>query len=414
MPFLKFLRSNAPFLAAGVLLSYLSSFGQTFFISVFAGEIRGEYALSHGDWGTIYALGTLASAAVMLYSGALTDRFRVRSLGIAVLVGLAGACGAMATTSVVWALPFVIFALRLMGQGMTSHLSGVAMARWFSASRGRALAISALGFSLGEVTLPIGFVALKPLMDWRMLWLVAAGIVLCSVPVLNRLLRLERTPQSMAQDEQSLGMGCRHWTRGQVLRHPLFWMVLPAMMAPASFGSAFFFQQVHLAEVKGWDHLALVSIFPLYSIAAVASMLASGWAVDRFGSARLMPLYQLPYALFFLLFPMADTLVAAAPVMLLMGLTAGAQTTVPVAFWAEFYGTRHIGAIKATAMSAMVLGSAIGPVATGLLIDAGIGFPSQMMAISLFFLASSALVLAGVRIARRDLPPAPKIDVARP
>ena len=39
------------------------------------------------------------------------------------------------------------------------------------------------------------------------------------------------------------------------------------------------------------------------------------------------------------------------------------------AFWAEFYGTRHIGAIKAMAAALMVFGSAIGPGLTGALID---------------------------------------------
>ena len=73
----------------GCVLTFMSSFGQTFFISIFAGEIRAEFGLSHGEWGGIYALGTLASAIVMVWSGGLTDRFRVRTLGPVVLVCLA-------------------------------------------------------------------------------------------------------------------------------------------------------------------------------------------------------------------------------------------------------------------------------------------------------------------------------------
>ena len=57
-----FLRENAPYLGAGFILTFASSFGQTFFISVFAGEIQGAYSLSHGEWGGIYALATTASA----------------------------------------------------------------------------------------------------------------------------------------------------------------------------------------------------------------------------------------------------------------------------------------------------------------------------------------------------------------
>ena len=85
-----FLRRNASWLAAGALLSFLSSFGQTFSISVFAGEIRGECGLTHGGWGAIYSLATMASAAVV--TGALIDRglnFPGQALGIAAYFVLA-------------------------------------------------------------------------------------------------------------------------------------------------------------------------------------------------------------------------------------------------------------------------------------------------------------------------------------
>jgi len=64
-----FLFKNAPFLTAGVLLTFMSSFGQTFFISIFAGEIRTAFNLSHGAWGGIYTIGTFLSAIVMVWAG---------------------------------------------------------------------------------------------------------------------------------------------------------------------------------------------------------------------------------------------------------------------------------------------------------------------------------------------------------
>ena len=401
MPFFAFLRANAKFLFAGFLLALLSSFGQTFFISIFAAEIRAEFGLSHGDWGAIYGIATTASAAVMLWAGGLTDRFRVRVLGLWVLAGLALACLVMAANPFAGLLVVSIFLLRFFGQGMVSHVSAIAMARWFVASRGRALAIAALGFSLGEATLPLIFVAAKEVLHWRALWGMAALAILLAMPVLLWLLTLERTPQNIGAGEQATGMGGRQWTRGQALRHPLFWAALPMLLAPPAFNTAFFFHQVHLAEVKGWGHAALVALFPVYSAATVAAMLASGWAVDRWGTARMMPLYQLPLALFFLLMGGVEGLAPAAAVMVLMGLTSGAAATVPVAFWAEFYGTAHIGAIKATAAAVMVLGSAIGPALTGALIDGGLDFPGQMAAIAAYIVAASALVGLGIAATSR-------------
>jgi MFS family permease len=399
-----FLRSNAAFLLTGALLTLTSSFGQTFFISVFAGQIMESFSLTDGEWGLIYSAGTTASAVVMVWSGVLTDRFRVRTLGALVLVGLAGACLFMAFNPFAALLPLSIFLLRFTGQGMTSHIAVVAMARWFVASRGKALAVASGGFALGEALLPMIFVWAMTLTDWRNLWIIAALFILSMVPLMQRLLRQERTPQSLAEGDVATGMGGRHWTRGQMLRHPLFWFVLPSVLGPSAFITAMFFQQVHLAEVKGWSHVSLVALFPLYTIIATLFMLVTGWALDRFGTARLMPFYQLPLALGFLVMSQAGGLWAAALGFGLLAISVGANGTLPSAFWAEFYGTRHLGGIKSIATAAMVLGSAIGPAISGLLIDRGISFPDQMGAISLWFVMASGLLWFGVSTAARTLP----------
>lgn len=401
MPFLAFLRENARWLAAGALLAFLSSFGQTFVISVFAGEIRAEFGLSHGEWGAIYAAGTAASAALMIWAGGLADRFRVATLGAGVLVALAGAAAFMALNPSALLLPAVIFALRFTAQGMASHVALVAMARWFVATRGRALAVATLGFQLGEAALPLTFVWLKARIDWHLLWLGVAGLVLAMVPVLFALLRQERVP--LADDTGGggqPGLGGRHWTRGEVLRHPLLWAMLPGLVGFPAFVTAFWFQQVHFAAVKGWEHLSLVAVFPLGTLAFVVATLGFGLAIDRWGSARVMPFYLLPLAAGFVVLGLTGSLFGAAAGVVLMGLSGGGQATLPAACWAEFYGTRHLGAIKAAVASAMIAGSAAGPAISGALIDAGIAMPVQLLAYGGWFAASALLMGQGLARAR--------------
>lgn len=404
MAFLDFLRRNAPFLSVGVLLTFCSSFGQTFFISIFAGEIRATFDLSHGDWGFLYSVGTTLAAAVMVWTGILTDTFRVRVLGPVVLACLAAACLLMATASSWWALAFAIFALRFCGQGMSTLVATVAMARWFVAARGKALSVSRTGVEFGSAVLPVSFVALMGAVDWRILWLAAAGIVLLILPLLWPLLRLERTPRSIAKDDQSAGMGGDHWTRGRMLRHPLYWLAVPMLVAPPAFSTAFFFLQVHLAETKGWAHLSLVSIFPIFTGTALLAMFVSGPIIDRVGTARLMPLVVLPMAIGFLGIALAGSLTVAALSVGLMGFTQGLNNTVPPAFWAEFYGTRYLGGIKALAAAVMVFGTAVGPALTGALIDLGIPFDDQLWGISTYFVGAAMLVSFGVARARGSLP----------
>ncbi|MBS8224886.1 MFS transporter [Vannielia litorea] len=403
MGLLGFLRGNAPFLLAGALLSFTSSYGQTFFISIFAGEIMGSFGLSDGQWGLIYTIGTTISAITMIWAGTLTDRYRVRALANVVGPGLALACLAMAAVSNPILLVFVIFTLRLFGQGLFSHLSMVAMARWFVGRRGMALSIASLGFALGQAILPVAFAAALPSVSWRWLWVISAALVLAALPVLAMLLRTERTPQSVAKATPSAGMGGQHWTRADMLRHPLFWFSIPVVLGPAAWGTALFFQQVHFTTIKGWALVDYVALMPIFTALSICSTFATGALIDRFGTSWLMRLYMLPFSLGFLILWQAQTLWGAGLGLGTVALGVGAQAALPGSYWAEFYGTRYIGSIKAAAGAVMVFGSAIGPGISGWLIDAGLTFEDQLPWIAAYFICAAASISFGIGLTRRRL-----------
>ncbi|MFO7859138.1 MAG: MFS transporter [Ectothiorhodospiraceae bacterium] len=387
---------NARALAAGILLAFLGSFGQTYFISIFAGEIRHTFDLSHGQWGGIYTLGTAASAIAMIWAGEWTDRLRARAIGAITLVFLALSCLAMALTPSAWVLPVVVFALRLAGQGMSVHVALVAMGRWFQASRGKAISVATLGGNAGEALLPLLFVALLAQTDWRVLWVVAACLALLGVPVLFTLLTREQPPESWTTTDESVGMQGLHWSRNQAFRHWLFWFIFPALIGPAAFTTAFFFHQVHFAAIKGWPHVDLVALFPGYMAVMIASMAIAGWLLDKIGTARLMPWIQLPMIVAFTLFAHGESLMIALIGLSFLALTSGANAVIPNAFWAEFYGTRNLGSIKAMATAVMVLGTALGPGLSGLLIDLGRGLEAQYQIAAGYFLVTTALMRIGI------------------
>ncbi|MEM7616339.1 MAG: MFS transporter, partial [Pseudomonadota bacterium] len=271
-----------------------SSFGQTYFISIFAGEIRAEFGLSHSTWGGIYAVGTLASAALMLLIGGVADGHAARKLATLNLIAFALLCLAMAAVPTAALLPLVIFGLRFCGQGMMGHLAIVSVGRWFKAQRGRAVSVVSSGYSVGEAILPVTFVFLMVTVGWRGAWVAAALLILLFIPLLRRLLSTERAPQGLAEADQSLGMGGHHWTRGQAVGHWLFWACIPGLLAHPIFGTAFFFQQVHMVEQKGWALESFAALFPLYTAASIAALFAGGALVDRLGVGRIMPFYLLP------------------------------------------------------------------------------------------------------------------------
>lgn len=404
MTILSFLSANRRWLAAGALLTFISSFGQTYFISIFAGRIMEEFALSHGEWGALYFTGTLTSGLLMIWAGGLADRFRARTLAVLVMLALMVTCLIMAANRSAWVLVVIIFALRFTGQGMLSHIAVVAMARWYVAARGKAIAIAGLGFAAGEASLPLVFVAALGVVDWRWLWVLVAGVTLLATPLLIWLLSRERTPGTEFAAAHATGMNGLHWTRARTIRDWRFWGLIPLATVSSIFGTALFFQQVHLAEVKGWNHVQLVALFPVFTGTAVVSGLVFGALLDRVGAVRLWAWMPLPMAAGFAVLSLGDTIAGAGLAFFLIGLAQGGNATTGAAFWAEAYGTAHVGAIKALATALMVIGSAIGPALTGALIDAGVTFPEQMLGIAAYMVIVSGWSGWVTRSVAVDLP----------
>lgn len=199
MPFLVFLRTNLRWLGAGLLLTFFSAFGQTYFISLSAGELRETFDLSHGAFGGLYMGATLCSAISLTYVGKFVDTHPLALVAGAVVFGLALFSSAMASVSSVTMLFFVLFGLRLFGQGMMTHVAMTAMGRWYEAQRGRAVSIAALGMQCSEAILPLTYVALAAGLGWRGTWWAGAGVLLLvALPLLLLLLRVERVPRGAA------------------------------------------------------------------------------------------------------------------------------------------------------------------------------------------------------------------------
>lgn len=399
MSFLRFVRENLRWLATGVALAFASSFGQTFFISLFSADIRRDYGLTDGEWGITYTAATLISAAGLIQAGKLADRLTTRSLAAMVLLLYAVVTLAMAGNGAVWLLIPIVGGLRFCGQGMMSHLCMTAMGRWFRAGRGRAVAVAGLGFSLGEASLPMLVETLVPLIGWRGVWIgVAVLLVTVFLPLLTWLMAWERKPQGTLGEQGTPGLGARHWTRREAAGHWLFWAILPGVLAPSFIGTSVFFHSVHLSEVKGWDFAVIARAYPVYAGVTICFSFISGSLIDRWGATVLLPVYLLPISAGMAVLGLATAEVSVFVAFALLGTTQGIATAFLGALWPELYGTRHLGSVRALAISAMVISTAVGPGLTGGLIDWGVPFTTQVLWMAAYCLAVSAMFLG---IARR-------------
>lgn len=387
-----FLRHNFRWIAGGFLLTLFSSFGQTFFIALSAGEIRATFGLTHGEFGMLYMIATLASALTLPWLGRIVDWYSTRKVIFIIVPALALACSAMAFNRSLLLLPIVIYALRLFGQGMMTQTAFTATARWFVGNRGRAISLVTLGHNTGEAIFPLLFVFVAATSGWRGAWIAAAiCLLLVTLPAATALIRAEREPR--ADDPKPMASAAPDRTRAEVLRDPLFYLLLMGIMAPGFIGTTIFFHQVYLVELRGWTLEVFASSFVLMSLMTITFALIAGYLIDRFSALRLLPGFLFPLAIACLVLGSQDAQWSAFLFMGLLGISYGLTSTLFGALWPEIYGLAHLGAIRAIVVAVMVFSTAMGPGITGFLIDAGVSYPAQIVAMGLYCLGAMALMV---------------------
>lgn len=395
--YLSLFRDHSRPLTFGLLLAFLSSFGQTFFISLSGAHVRERFGLSHGDFGTIYSIATLGSGLLMIWAGALLDRVPTGRYTAAAFSGLAVAAVAYASAPNIVVLAASIFALRLFGQGMLSHASVTSMARRFQRDRGKAIGIATLGHPAGEAVLPTIAIAATALLGWTTTWWAIACLVLLVMASRPHRLLDHSDDGSVAAGLNAPMSGATpgpvpiDYTRGEVLRDWRFYLFLPSMLGPPAIGTGFFFHQLLLAQTKGWPLPLLTTSFIGYAAGSVLAAVVTGSLVDRFRSTTLTRFYLLPMAAGTLALAFVDGVVSAPGFFVLAGITTGATGVVVPSVLADLYGIRHIGAIRALAAAIMVLATAVTPGLMGVLVDGGVGMEDIALGCAAYLVAASLL-----------------------
>ena len=368
------LRQEWRFLLYGLLMSFWSSLGQTFFISLFSQDIRISLDLTHGEFGSYYALSTTASALTLFWLGKLADTVSVPRLSLMTLGGVCLAALHFSFVSSVISLILGFYLLRLSGQGMMYHVYSTAVTRRYIATRGRALALCGLGMPLGEAAFPFLVILSLSMTDWRTIWFILPLFAFFSfapsIPFLTRRTSSQDGPGRAARDNLEMPNNKFSVRRGIVMRDSAFWAVIIwLMMVPSFTITGLFFHQIYIAGEKAVPLWLWSSNYIWYALAAVSSAFFSGYLIDRYSAHRVAYITQIPMLVACLLLWWGQGIFWLPVFFVLFGVGGGMIPPLVNALLAERYGTGWLGEIKALAMPMNVFASALSPALMGILID---------------------------------------------
>jgi predicted MFS family arabinose efflux permease len=356
----------------GFIFTFFSSFGQSYFLGLFNSSIREALSITHGQFGSIYASATLCSSLLLIWVGKKIDDVNIFKFAFFVIILLSFACFFFSRITSVFLLFIAIFLMRFSGQGMMSHTASTTISRYFTKTRGRALSISWFGLSSAEFIMPVLMVYLLTFIDWQNLWLIFSISVLIILPIASFLLIKNLNLDSReANDENIKEVEIKQWKRLEVIKDYRFYIISSNMLAMPWIFTGFAVFQSFIQTSKGWGPYVIAQSFMSYSVLSVLTLFLSGFLIDKFTSRKLLIYMNIPLLLSVIVLFFFDTPITAFIFLGLVGISNGFANILGSSTWAELYGVKYLGSIKALTTALMVFATAFGTALFGYLIDIG-------------------------------------------
>ena len=364
---------NKKVIIFGFIFTFFSSFGQSFFLGLFNAPIRNELGISHGQFGSIYASATICSSLLLIWVGKKIDDYRILNYSFFVVLLLFASTLFFSFINSIYFLAIAIFLMRLSGQGLMSHASTTTISRFFERSRGKALSTIWFGLSTAEFILPVLVTYFFLIYSWRTVWQGIAILIILFLPfvILNTIKSVNLDSREVDNNPKLKKLKIKSWRRSEVIKDYKFYIVSLNMLAMPWMATGIFVYQSFISESKMWAVYTIPKAFMVYSITSIVTLFLSGFLVDKFTGRKLILFMNIPLLLaMFVLFQFYHE-VFAYIFLGLIGVSNGLANILGSSTWAEIYGVKYIGSIKALTTAFMVFSTAFGTAVFGLLIDNG-------------------------------------------
>ena len=379
----------------GFIFTFFSSFGQSFFLGLFNAPIRNELGISHGQFGNIYATATICSSLLLIWVGKKIDDYRILNYSFFVIILLFLSSLFFSFINSIYFLALGIFLMRFSGQGLMSHTSTTTISRFFERTRGKALSTAWFGLSTSEFILPVLVTYLLVIYSWRSVWQGIAILVIIFLPIviLNTIKSIQLDSREESKNNDYKKIEIKSWRRRDVIKDYRFYIVSLNMLAMPWIATGVFVYQSFISDSKMWATYTIPKAFMVYSITSIVTLFISGFLVDKFTGRKLILFMNIPLLLaMFTLFHFNHEIFAYI-FLGLIGVSNGLANILGSSTWAEIYGVKYIGSIKALTTAFMVFSTAFGTAVFGLLIDNGFTIENIAFTAAFYILISLFLLV---------------------
>jgi len=382
----------------GLIFTFFSSFGQSFFLGIFNSSIRNELSISHGQFGTIYAIATLFSSFLLIWVGKKIDDIKISKFSLLVILLLSFSCFFFSKISSILYLFFAIFLMRFSGQGMMSHTATTTISRYFTKSRGKALSTGWFGLSFAEFILPVLMIYLLTITDWKNIWTGISILVIVFLPLASYFLvkNLNLESREITKDRSFKEKNIKQWKRTDVIKDLRFYIICVNMLAMPWIATGTFVYQSFILSSKNWGPYVIAQSFMAYSILSVVTLFISGFIIDKFTSRKILIYMNIPLLLSVFVIYYFKNPASSFVFLGLIGISNGLANVLGSSTWAEIYGVKHIGSIKALTTALMVFSTAFGTALFGILIDIGFSI-EEIYIVSGIYISVSLFALFFIR-----------------
>ncbi|MGE3693405.1 MAG: MFS transporter [Novosphingobium sp.] len=379
---------------AGAAMSATTSYSTSLFFE----PLEQEYGWSRVDITSVHLFGSLFALTIGPFVGHALDRFGSRRVGIAAVLCFFAAFSMLAlTTSNIWIWRALWVQMALVSMLYQPMVWSSAVASFFTAGRGFALAVTLSGTSLCSVLTPPLTVFLIDKLGWR---LALPALAACwTVVVLPLVLLFFFSARDRERgDPQSVQSGPAHPGFFKSFRgEALTWRFLQVAVAAFSIALVVVSTALTIVPILSSNGIArgtAAGIAALLGLSSIAGRLTIGLLLDRFPGRLIAGVAVcMPIAGSLVLLGNPGSVPAAAVAVVIFGLSLGAELDILAYLTSRYFKLASFGLLFALVGGFVSLAGALGPVLLNAVYDATQSYALALWGIIPVCLISAVLFL---------------------